>query len=116
MRIAAEAGVSAIAKMIARKVIVGCAVPIPTRIMKAIAHTQARAFAVRIVRAVVMVSVLGLDDEEDEDSECCGDQNGEADPGEGDKFLFRLREVSTNDGEVSTNEGEVVVLARLLCM
>lgn len=109
MRIAAEAGSSAIAKMIARKVIVGCAVPIPMMMTEASAHAQTRAFAVRIVRSVVMVSVLGLDDEEDEDCECCGDPESEVDPGEGDELLFHLR-------EVSANEGEVVILARLLCM
>lgn len=53
--------------------------------------------------------VLGLDDEEDKDGECCGDPDTEVDPGEGDKFLFQLREVSMHDGEVS-------VLARLLCV
>lgn len=53
--------------------------------------------------------VLGLDDEEDKDGECCGDPDAEANPGEGDNFLFQLREVSMHDGEVS-------VLARLLCV
>lgn len=52
---------------------------------------------------------LGLDDEEDKDGECCGDPDAEANPGEGDNFLFQLREVSMHDGEVS-------VLARLLCV
>lgn len=58
------------------------------------------------------MSVLGLD-EEDKDGECCCEPDAEVDPGEGDEFLFHLREVSTN---LSANEGEVVVLARLLCV
>lgn len=83
-------------KMIARKVIVGCAVPIPMMMMEASAQAQTRAFAVLIVRSVVMVRVLGLDDEEDEDGECCGAPDSEVDPGEGDELLFHLREVGTN--------------------
>ena len=55
------------------------------------------------------MSVLGLDEEEDKDSECCDEPDAEADPGEGDELLFHLR-------EVSANEGEVVILARLLCV
>lgn len=56
------------------------------------------------------MSVLGLDEEEeDEDCECCDEPDAEADPGEGDELLFHLR-------EVSANEGEVVILARLLCV
>lgn len=59
------------------------------------------------------MSVLGLDEEEDKDGECCGEPDTEGDPGEGDEFLFHLREVSTN---LSANEGEVVVHVRLLCV
>lgn len=55
------------------------------------------------------MSVLGLDEEEDKDGECCDEPDAEADPGEGDELLFHLR-------EVSANEGEVVILARLLCV
>lgn len=95
-------------KMMARAAIVGCAVPMPMMRMEARVHAQTRARAVRIVWWVVMVP-LGLDDEEDEDGECCGDPDSEVDPGEGDEFLFHLREVSMHDGEVS-------VLARLLCV
>lgn len=101
MMIAAEAGASAIAKMIARKVIVGCAVPIPMMMTEASAQAQTRAFAVRIVRSVVMVSVLGLDEEEeDEDCECCGDPESEVNPGEGDELLFHVFNVYAGDGEV----------------
>ena len=53
------------------------------------------------------MSVLGLDEEEDKDGECCGEPDSEGDPGEGDEFLFHLR-------ELCANEGDVVVLARLL--
>ena len=53
------------------------------------------------------MSVLGLDEEEDKDGECCGEPDSEVDPGEGDELLFHLR-------EVSASEGEVVILARLL--
>lgn len=87
-------------KMIARKVIVGCAVPMPTMRMDASAQAQTRAFAVRIVRSVVMVSVLGLDEEEDKDGECCGEPDAEVDPGEGDELLLHLCEVGASDGEV----------------
>ena len=55
------------------------------------------------------MSVLGLDEEEEKDSECSDEPDSEVDPGEGDELLFHLR-------EVSANEGEVVILARLLCV
>lgn len=60
------------------------------------------------------MSVLGLDEEEDKDSECSDEPDSEVDPGEGDELLFHLCEVGASDGKVGASEGEVVIQVRLL--
>ena len=58
--------------------------------------------------------VLGLDEEEDKDSECSDEPDTEVDPGEGDKLLLHLCEVGASDGKVGASDGEVVIQVRLL--